>query len=153
MEQKQIKLPKLKIITTGSRKDKFLYRVRDDSGKSNVNLTFQKDEVDPRVISIKYQEQDIQKDNSILYYSEAFNKHTIITGNLRYNYDGRIVVKDFNGHKLGVSLEHLSQNFGIKKNHIERINKIDGIRRDLTLDYVVKRCESIFYSLPEFLGK
>lgn len=153
MENKQLKLPKLKIITTGSRRDKFLYRVKDNSEKSSVNLTFQKDDNDSRIISIKYQEQGRENDNSILYYSEAFNKHTIITGNLRYGYDGRIIVKDFNNHKLGVSLEHLSQSFGIKKNHLDRINKIEGIRRDLTPDYVAKRCESIFYSLPEFLGK
>ncbi len=146
-------LPQLKVITEGSNRNKFLRRIRDDSGKPKVNLAFQKDESDPRIVAIKYKITGRENDDSILYYSEAFNKHTIITANLGYDYYGRIVVKDFNDHKLGVSLEHLAQKENLRSKHIENINRISGIRRDLTPEYVARRYENIFYSLPEFLDK
>ncbi len=151
---KEIILPQLRIVVDGSNRARFLKRLPSRFDALKAKLTFKKDEHDPRIISIRYKtpNKDMDREsNSIMYYSEEFNKHVILTSNLGYDYDGRIVVKDFNNHKLGVSLEHISQDIGIKKKHLERIENIPGIRKDLTPEYVSARYRKIFYSLPEFL--
>lgn len=146
MEKITIELPQLILVMKEGYNGKYLERLAFESEQPKSKLTFQEDsKKDPRIIAIKYQVPE--KDNSIMYYSEEDNKYALVTFNLGYNYNGRVLVRDANDHKMSFSLEHL-QKEGLRLNHLERISVIDNIREDLTPEYVAKRCKDLFFNLP-----
>lgn len=158
MAKKDIQLPQLILVVKGGGRARFLERLTSEGREPNVDLTFQEDTNDPRIIAIKYQilgkEYQIpgkEKEGSILYYSEASNQDAIVTFNIGYNYRGRVFAGDYKNHNFGFSLEHLSKEGGLRKKHIERINNLEDIRKDLTPEYVAERYEWFFYNLERFI--
>ncbi len=141
-----LELPQLVLVKNKFNGHNYLQRLSQEGDNSKAILTFQEDsKQDPRIITIKYNIES-EKDNLVLYYSETLNKHALITGNLGYRYIGRVLVRDKEDHKIGVSLDHL-QKERLRFNHLERISRIDDIREDLTPEYVAKRYKDIFYNL------
>lgn len=148
MEKIEFKLPQLILVENGLNKYKYLERISSNSKEPKVNLTFQEDSgEDDRIITIKYQIEG-KKDSSVLYYSEAMDNYSLITGNLGYRYIGRVLVRDRDGNKIGVGFEHL-QKERLRLNHLERISRINNIREDLTPEYVAGKYKDIFYRLSK----
>jgi hypothetical protein len=150
MEKVTIELPQLNLVQKSGSWMKYLERFGIDSGKPKAVLTFQEDsKEDPRIIVIKYQIPDIGIENNIFYYSEKLNRYSIVTFNLGFNYQGRVLALDKNNHKLGMNLEHLPKE-GLRRKHIDKINDLEDISENLTPDYVSKRYKDFFYNLPKF---
>lgn len=146
MESITIELPEFILVKNKFNGYNYLQRFSQESDKPNVTLTFQEDsKQDPRIITIKYNLKS-KKENHVLYYSEEWNKHVLITGNLGYRYIGKVLVRDRKDHRMGVSFEHL-QKEGLRLNHLERISRADNIREDLTPEYVAERYKYILYQL------
>lgn len=146
MESITLELPQLVLVKSNLNGYNYLQRFSRESDKPNAILTFKEDsKQDPRIITIKYNLES-EKDGYVLYYSETQNKHSLITGNLGYRYIGKVLVRDREDHKMGVSFDHL-QKEGLRFNHLERIAGIDNMREDLTPEYVAKRYNDIFYKL------
>lgn len=145
MEKITLELPQLILVMKEGYNGKYLERLAFESDEPKAQLTFQEDsKQDSRIIAIKYQVPE--KDNLIMYYSEADDNHSLITGNLGYRYLGRVLVRDREGNKMGVSFEHLPKE-RLRLNHLEGINRIDNIKEDLTPEYVAKKYKNIFYNL------
>jgi len=149
MENKELKLPQLVLALKGESRVGSLERLSNYAGKPYVNLTFQKDNSDPRIIAIKYRVSGKEKDNSILYYSELFNQNAIVTFNIGYTYQGRVLAKNYENHHLGFQLEHLPKE-GLRKKHIEKINQLEDVRNDLTPEHVANRYKNFFHRLQPF---
>jgi hypothetical protein len=150
MEKITLSLPQLIIATRLTGRAKYLERLTIKSGKPKVDLTFQEDsKKDSRIIAIKYQLLGGEGNNHILYYSEEINEHAIITFNLGYNYLGAVLARDYENNKMGFNLEHLPKE-GLRKKHVEKINKLEEIREDLTPEYVAKRYKDFLYNLQVF---
>jgi hypothetical protein len=149
MENKELKFPQLVLAVRGGSRIGYLERLSSYAGKPHVNLTFQKDNSDSRIIAIKYRVSGREKDNSILYYSERFNQNAIVTFNIGYTYQGSVLAKNYDNNNLGFDLEHLPKE-GLRKKHIEKINQLEDIRKDLTPEHVANRYRNFFYSLQTF---
>jgi hypothetical protein len=149
MLKKNLRLSQLILLKKGGNHIRFLERLTIEAGEPKADLTFQEDSNDPRIIAIKYQVLGEEPGGSIFYYSEAANKNTIVTFNLGYNYQGRVLAKDYKNQNIGINLMHLPKE-GLRKKHIERINQLEDIRKDLTPEYVAKRYKDFFYNLQRF---
>jgi hypothetical protein len=150
MEKITLELPQLVLTTKPGFNGKYLEKFAEESGKPKANLTFQEDLNDSRIIAIKYKLSEKETESNIFYYSESFNKCAIVTFNLGYNYQGRVLVRDYENHKMGFNLEHLSKD-GLRKKHIEKINHLNDIKNNLTPEYVARRYSNLFYNLPKFI--
>jgi hypothetical protein len=149
MEKVTASLPQLILVVKEGRA-RYLERLTIEAGEPKADLTFQEDSSDSRIITIKYQIHGKETKGDILYYSEAFNQHAIVTFNIGYTYQGRVLAKNYNNQSLRVSLEHLSKEGGLRKKHIERINSMDDIKKDLTPEHVARKYRDFFYSLDKF---
>lgn len=150
MEKRTLKLPRLILVRSGFNKYNYLERLAFEDKSSKAILTFQEDsKEDSRIITIKYQIESDDPENHVMYYSETLNQHKFITANLGYGYFGRVFVRDKNNHRMNVSFEHLGKE-GLRIKHVERIDKIENIREDLTPLYVLKRYMDFFYNLQKF---
>jgi hypothetical protein len=150
MEKIKLSLPQLTLVKKPGTYLKYLERFSMESKKPQADLTFQEDsKEDSRIIAIKYQIPYRDIENSIFYYSEMLNSYSIITFNLGFNYSGRVLALDLNNHKLGLNLEHFPKE-GLRRKHLDKINNLEDIRKDLTPEYVAKRYKDFFYNLPKF---
>lgn len=148
MTKKELQLPQLSIVTKPGKNGKYLERLSAESDKPKVNLTFQEDNRDPRIIAIKYEINGEEGKGNILYFSETYSKYAIVTFNLGYAHSGKVLAKDYLGHNLGLNIEH-SPKEGLRARHIQRINNIENIRNDLIPKYVSKRYQDFFYNLEK----
>lgn len=150
MEKVTLELPQLNLVERPGTWMKYLERFGGELGEPKAHLTFQEDsKQDPRIIVIKYQIPEEGIENNIFYYSEKLNRYSIITFNLGFNYQGRVLALDRDNHKLGLNLEHLPKE-GLRRKHLEKINNLEDIREDLTPEYVSRRYKDFFYNLPKF---
>lgn len=150
MEKVTLELPQLTLVEKPGNRIKYLERLDIESGKPKANLTFQEDsKEDSRIITIKYKLPEKETENNIFYYSETLNKYAIVTFNLGYDYQGRVMARDYKNNKMGLNLEHLSKE-GLRIKHLNKINALDGIKEDLTPEYVARRYKEFFYNLPKF---
>lgn len=146
MEKITIELPQLILVMKEGYNGKYLERLAFESEQPKSKLTFQEDsKQDSRIIAIKYQVPE--KENSIMYYSEAEDKYALITFNLGHNYNGRVLVLDNNNHKMGFNFQHFVKE-GLRLKHIDRINSIENIREGLTPEYVAKKYKDFLVNLP-----
>ncbi|HPD82001.1 MAG TPA: hypothetical protein PK357_02780 [Candidatus Pacearchaeota archaeon] len=151
MEKVKLSLPQLTLVEKPGTHLKYLERFSNESEKPKVDLTFQEDsKQDPRIIAIKYQILNKDAENSIFYYSEMLNQYSIITFNLGFNYQGRVIALNLNNHKLGLNLEHYSKE-GLRKRHLDKIDALEDIKKYLTPEHVAKRYRDFFYSLQKFI--
>ena len=93
MEKITLELPQLILVVKEGYNGKHLERLAFESDEPKAELTFQEDsKQDSRIIAVKYQVPE--KENSIMYYSEAENNYALVTFNLGYNYQGRVLVRN-----------------------------------------------------------
>ncbi|MCX6750676.1 MAG: hypothetical protein NTZ83_04420 [Candidatus Pacearchaeota archaeon] len=149
MLKKNLQLPQLTLVKKLGGKTRYLERLTIEAGEPKADLTFQEDSNDSRIIAIKYQVPGEEPGGSIFYYSEEPNRNTIVTFNLGYNYQGRVLAKNYKNQNIGINLIHLPKE-GLRKKHIERINQLEDVRKDLTPEYVAKRYQDFFYNLQIF---